>query len=61
MIREHEYVKLRKLAEAWADFNRNLLLEGAMTAFESIERADAAEVLRVAFLRQRKARRDKRH
>jgi predicted Fe-S protein YdhL (DUF1289 family) len=50
--REPEYAMLRKIARAWADFDREDALRGAMTAFEAIERKDASEVLRLAYVEQ---------
>lgn len=50
MIREHEYIRLKKLAAAWCDFGLEIKLIAAMEAFQVIERGDAAEVLRQAWI-----------
>ena len=49
-------LELSKLAQAWADFDKEDELRGAMEAFEAVDRRDYAEVLRAAWVDQKQAR-----
>jgi hypothetical protein len=47
---------LSEQAAAWADFDKEDELQGAMEAFKAIDRHDYAEVLRAAWVDQKQAR-----
>lgn len=45
---------LTQLAEVWADFGRRERLRGAMEALEKIGQPDLAEVMRSAYVEERR-------